>query len=96
MYNYNKYAGEKFTKSWLRLGLLFFILGLPLQLPYFYEFVYIENALNTLQTTYPHNLPSHRIIQYPTLSFDQRKPIACAGDAGIDQLAGENGVGRLR
>ena len=52
-------------------------------------------ALNSYPTN-PHNLPSHRIIQYPALGFDNREPITGAGDAGVDQLAGEDGVGRSR
>lgn len=54
----------------------------------------IENS--PLRPTHPHNFPSNGNIQYPALSFDQREPIAGAGYAGVYQLAGKDGVGRLR
>ncbi|EHA13624.1 hypothetical protein HAL1_20570 [Halomonas sp. HAL1] len=50
----------------------------------------------TPHTTNPQNLPHHRLIQHPAFGFHHREPIAGAGDASVDQLAGDDWVGRLR
>ena len=50
---------------------------------------HLNQVLNHLLPTNPHNLPSHCIIQYFAFDFE-RKLFADVGDAGVYQLAGED------
>lgn len=49
-------------------------------------------TLQPLQPTPPHHFPGHRFIQHPAAGFHHGEPVAGAGDAGVDQLPGEDGV----